>query len=285
MNWFMENFPMPIVHMVRNSFMSFVAKKSFVPDPSWALSPPPVHTLTHHPLINDELYGELKAGRVLSVSGLSGFTGPSTAVLSDGKEVEVEVVICSTGYDRNLSLVENMNLTDGTPEEPGFRGKRLARLYQNIFPPKYANSVAYFNNIVHDVPMLSLADLAGMAVAQVWKGAAPLPSEDEMNRTIDKHIDWICNLAKDDTVYPEFLEEATWHRWAHETAGTGILENLGYGLDGWRFWWRESKLCKLLLDGVDSTHMYRLFDGRRKKWDGAKDAILAANAQAKKLYG
>jgi hypothetical protein len=39
------------------------------------------------------------------------------------------------------------------------------------------------------------------------------------------------------------------------------------------------------MDGVDSTAVYRLFDGRRKKWDQARHAILVANADVQKLYG
>jgi dimethylaniline monooxygenase (N-oxide forming) len=64
-------------------------------------------------------------------------------------------------------------------------------------------------------------------------------------------------------------------------AGTGVDENLGYGWKGWRFWWRERKLSDLMMRGVMTPYMYKMFDGRRKKWDGAKDAIVAANENVK----
>lgn len=31
-----------------------------------------------------------------------------------------------------------------------------------------------------------------------------------------------------------------------------------------------------------TPYMYRVFDGKRKKWDGAREAIFAANENAKK---
>jgi hypothetical protein len=34
---------------------------------------------------------------------------------------------------------------------------------------------------------------------------------------------------------------------------------------------------------VDSLHLRRLSDRRREKWDGARDAILLANENAKKF--
>ena len=40
-------------------------------------------------------------------------------------------------------------------------------------------------------------------------------------------------------------------------------------------------MCNLLMDGMPSAHIYRLFEtGKRKCWDGAKEAIEKANVQS-----
>jgi dimethylaniline monooxygenase (N-oxide forming) len=65
-----------------------------------------------------------------------------------------------------------------------------------------------------------------------------------------------------------------------------VNEKLGYGLEGWKFWWSDRDFCNMLMTGVDSIHTARLFEGRtgsRRKWDGAKQAILEANNEVKIL--
>lgn len=46
---------------------------------------------------------------------------------------------------------------------------------------------------------------------------------------------------------------------------------------------RERKLSGLMMRGVQTPFMYRLFEGRRKKWDRARDAILHSN-EITKIY-
>lgn len=72
-----------------------------------------------------------------------------------------------------------------------------------------------------------------------------------------------------------------WMAWADNMAGLGIAERLGYGARGWSFWLNDRKLCNILMDGVSSPHMYRLFEtGRRKAWTGAREEILRINGQS-----
>ncbi|KAL7418371.1 hypothetical protein Q5752_006829 [Cryptotrichosporon argae] len=62
-----------------------------------------------------------------------------------------------------------------------------------------------------------------------------------------------------------------------ETAST---RRSGTGLEGWRSWWNDRKLCSLVMSGVNTLYVYRLFDGERgarAKWDGARAAIFRAN--------
>jgi dimethylaniline monooxygenase (N-oxide forming) len=160
----------------------------------------------------------------------------------------------------------------------------LARLYQNIFPPARADSVAYLNAYAFTTGAFVVADLASLAVAQVWKRNYPLPSIAEMHGAINVHHDWVCSLAAKDTIYWNIAREGPWMRWVNAAAGTGVNKNLGYGFSGWLFWARNLSFCNMLMGGIDSPHVYRLFDGRRKRWDGAKEAILANNKDAKEKY-
>jgi len=74
-------------------------------------------------------------------------------------------------------------------------------------------------------------------------------------------------------------------KWVQDVVGTRLDEHLSYtSIAAWKLWWQDRKLSKLLYDGIYSPHAYRLFDsqGRRKQWDGAREAILKVNADVKK---
>ena len=87
-----------------------------------------------------------------------------------------------------------------------------------------------------------------------------------MNRDIDAHHAWAATMAGDAGTFREVVQQGPWIKWLNDAAGTGVNENLGYGVQGWMYWLREPKFCSLLMTGVDSPHVMRLFDGRRKSW-------------------
>lgn len=39
--------------------------------------------------------------------------------------------------------------------------------------------------------------------------------------------------------------------------------------------------CRDLMNGVNSPHIWRLFEGRRKKWEGAGEAVRRVNGEAR----
>ena len=145
-----------------------------------------------------------------------------------------------------------------------------------------------------------------MAIAQCWHphnaDLTPLflPSKAEMVASVNRHLAWADAIAARGPFNPRQIDPAAWHTWVEEAAGVRVAENLGYGLEGWRFWLRERELCGLLMDGVLTPHMYRLFDGGarrdgtatetvtvtggverraqgRKAWDGARNEIFKVN--------
>jgi dimethylaniline monooxygenase (N-oxide forming) len=267
--------------------IEYYSKKSFKLDPSWRLSPAP-SLATHQPVISDNLISSLWAGDVTSVHALRRFVNGETVELLDGTKLAVDAVIFCTGYEPDFSIIPGFSpmtsSSTGAPDSnSSCQGPSLARLYQNIFPPKYADSIAYMNHVALTDGAMAVIDLAAMAIAQVWKGNYKLPSESEMNTAIDKHHDWIKNLAKNDSVYCGIVRPGPWLNFMNSAAGTRVDENLGYGWEGWRFWWRDRKLCNLMMRGVMTPYMYRVFDsqGRRPKWDGAREAIFASNEQVK----
>ena len=118
-----------------------------------------------------------------------------------------------------------------------------------------------------------------MAISQVWRGTTPLPSPQAMEEATDAHHSWVISLAQRGSVYPGIVQPGPWMRWVNDAAGTGFSENLGYGIQGWGFWWREREFCRLCLDGIASPHVYRVFEGKRKRWEGAREAIEKVNGR------
>jgi len=67
-----------------------------------------------------------------------------------------------------------------------------------------------------------------------------------------------------------------------EIAGTGTDSYLGYGWKGWWFWVYDFRLCNLLM-GFDTPLAERLFAGKRKRWEGAREAIFREEQRAREI--
>jgi len=284
------------------------SKKSFPNlDPSWRLSPAP-SLANHQPVISDNLVNSLREQKITSVQGIKRFLGDKQVELSDGTKLEVDTVVFCTGYEPDFSLFRdydplaptylnsfttsnvNSDKVELNSQEP-----RLAHLYQNIFPPAHASSLAFFNYAALTDGAMTVIDLVSMAVSQVWKPTNPylLPSPSSMEKSIKAHHAWVRSLTRNgtDTVYTGIVRPGPYFRFLNEVAGTGVDDFLGWGRKGWGFWWRDRKMRGVMMTGVMSPFMYRFFDmegkgkdgkkGSRKRWEGAKEAILHANELAK----
>ncbi|KAG9777500.1 hypothetical protein KCU88_g4528, partial [Aureobasidium melanogenum] len=280
-----------LAEKVSNAFVKGLQDKVFRIRDEWKLSPAP--SIAHHiPTISDNLVEELEKGHIDSTVGPSKVTGPSNVELEDGEQVEVDSIIWCTGYKVDFSLVGEFDPTlhsdahynvvhDGgrTEKHP----LSLPRLYRNIFSLQHPDSLAFAGTAAHPAPIFQTFDLASMAMAQVWKNPAELlPSKDEMMKSVQRHLNWAQSIADRGPFNPRLVNAPEWVEWAEDTAGVRVSEQLGYGIQGWRFWLRDPQLCKMLLDGILSPHIYRLFESdRRKAWSGAREAIEKANKQAK----
>ncbi|KAH7127435.1 flavin monooxygenase-like protein [Dactylonectria macrodidyma] len=247
-------------------------------DPAWRLDTNPYYATTISGLmLNDDIVPALRNGRVTSTAGVRRVVGPREVELDDGTVVEdVDAIIACTGYDNTLQVLDG--IVHYSKPHPDVRP--IADLYQGIFPLGYTDSLACLNYAIVMDTAATCRELASMAVAQVWAGKSQLPSAEEMEAQVRRSQAWFVKLSLETPlpVYEGTTEPHEWLKFINETAGTGVYERLGWTMQGIRFWLSEPKLCSLMQWGVNTPHMYRFFDtGKRKAWDGAREAIRHAN--------
>lgn len=274
-----------------NTVVKSITNKAFKLKPEWNIHPAP-SILTHQPIVSDNLIDCLANHSIINRPNIHHFTGPKSVEFTDGSTLEdIDAIICCTGFTRDFSLVPDMlpvlfpstAKPDPWTSHPNSDGRPLPHLYQNIFPLEHNDSVAYLSNFTYPTGYMPIVDLASMAVAQVWKGTSSLPSRDRMAEQIDSHHTWLVRQLQKGTVASDFVQDESWAKAMHDLAGTACNEMLGYGTAGWKWWFSDPGFAGLVMGGVESAFVMRLFEGKRKKWEGAKDAILEVNRQAEAL--
>lgn len=254
--------------------------RSFHTRPEWRLEP-----AGKVPLISDSLVSCLEEGSVLSVAGIRRVLSETKVELQDGTSVEVDAIVWCTGYKSDFSMVEPRFDPTCHPqrwlEAPGSNGKSLFRLYLNVFSLEKPDSLAFLGNVHFALGGFQIFDMASMAVAQVWANKSALPGRLAMKAAVDKHHEWLADQAHDSpNLSPGMCDAGVWVKAMDSLAGTGVHDYLGYGWKGWLFWLRERKLCNLIMGGIWSPHIHRLFEGKRKCWEGAREAIVRVNERA-----
>ena len=254
-------------------------------DPQWNLTPMPsvIHQL---PTVSDFLVPYLRSGKIESCAAPSRITGATTILLQDGQSVEADAIIFCTGYHLDLSALGRY---DPTLRSDGTRDEISPRMYQNIFSLDRPESLAFVGTAIILFPAFLISDLSAMAIAQMWSnkpGSPVLPSQKEREDWYDQHLKYVAYVRALD-VHRRYVKlmvrNSPWLKWVSDAAGTNVPENLGYGsVQAWKFWLQDRKFCGLLMDGVWSSHVYRLFDSdRRNAWAGAREAIESANKDMK----
>jgi dimethylaniline monooxygenase (N-oxide forming) len=253
--------------------------------PEWNLYPFPLPTRGGATL-SETLVPYLHAEKIQLVKGLKSING-STLEFQDGTKIEkVDAIIFCTGFRASYSLIdEDVNPCRNTrkdwPTLQGANGRPLPRLYQGIFSLDYPDSFAILGTSPFTPQALLNYDLCSLAVGEIWKGNSSLPSLEEMNRNVDEQHEAVCKLASTGDVFNTNLRNNwEWFKWVDEAAGLGVAERIGYGAKGWQFWWSDRHLCRLVMDGLVSPHIMRLFDeGKRKPWDGARSQLEKVNSK------
>lgn len=266
--------------MLHNALMT-IQDESFDLKPEWGLGNAP--SLPQKlPIIGDGFYNLLVSGTVNLVPGLKRIHR-SHVELTDGKTIEVDIIIFSIGYDRSYSLLgpydPSRNMPQAWKDSSGSMGRPLPRLYQGIFSLDFPDSLAYSAHVGSTLSATMNGDTASMALAQVWLGNSELPSREEMAKSADKQNSMAIEFANRGGVYdPALVDSREWSLWADKAAGFGIQDRLG---NGWKAWWlrfTDPRLYKTLLDGKFVPQVYRLFDeGKRPPWKDARESLFKVN--------
>lgn len=264
--------------------------KSMFPylDPAWRLLPAPPDA-NSTAVFNDRIIDSLASGVVTSLSRIKSFTESGIETDLDGS-IEVDYVIFATGYQFDYSILGgDADPTQmPTPEwdsSPHSNGLPYPRLYQTLFSPAYPRSLAFIGPAQgYTFAAYNHADLASQAIAQVWLDRYPLPSQGAIKAWCDTDYAYSLRQIKRWRVFKTGTETGQLESWLNRAAGNGLEEKLGWGWEGWKFWFRERELYGLVMDRVSTPFVYRLFQGReggRKMWEGAREAILKVNGRIK----
>ena len=285
----------------------------------WHLLPCASMSITN-PVVQEDFIPALRRKDIIPVRGFRDFVGEKEVELADGHVLEVDAVIFCTGYTLDFGIVPELEMDGacGLPthtaaevleEEAGSGGQRsktnqnpkLPRLFQMIFPPRRASSMAILSWMVPQESRWCVYELASMAIAQIWaaetakssgsgnltesyRAPAILPSLEDMNAHVDEYHAWFRRKwEKDNSVSEGFIRGHTFYRFLHGAAGTGLYEKLDHVLSGcgWRLWWEDHTLWAYLAKGPLNSYSWRLFETNpdgvpgcgRKAWPGARKAL------------
>ncbi|CAK7218438.1 hypothetical protein SBRCBS47491_003509 [Sporothrix bragantina] len=236
----------------------------------------------------DDILPCLRDGSVTSLPGVKRFTGGKSVEFADGTVVEdVDVVICCTGYRADFSLTPFVETSRPAADDAGhpYGGAPIVRLYKNIFPPAYADSVAILTYSAYGKNNgFSFADVTSMAISNIWRGVSAdlIPPRAEMDRQIDADQRWVAGRwHRHHDTDVSAVKQWEFQGFLHAAAGTG-MENLGWGWKGWLFFFRDPRMSWLMNHGVETAHAFRYFEtGKRKTWPGARDEIIRVNELVK----
>ncbi|EEY15014.1 dimethylaniline monooxygenase [Verticillium alfalfae VaMs.102] len=187
-------------------------------------------------ICNDHLKRLVHEKRIASVKGVKRIIGPRTVELDNGDIIDdVDAIIACTGYRADFSLLPDLPSTKLDASLPVFPD-----LYQMIFPPRYADSLACTNYCIINESAAAYRELQAMAIAQVWAGHSILPSEEAMMVQVHEYQTWLaCQMLAFPATMLGKGQMYPWMRWLHDTAGTGLYEHMGWSLKGMWFWLRN----------------------------------------------
>lgn len=263
-------------------------------DPAWQLLPAKKPIINGGLLMTDDLVPHLMEGSVIPVPGIKRFaTDGSSIELTNGTVLEsIDAVIFATGYYFDYSYLSPEADPTTFPasefnDAPNSNGLIFPRLYQGLFSTKYPESLAFSGPFRgHSFTAFSNADLNAQAICQVWLGNYPMASEAEREAWCDASYASALWQIRTYPIGKVGVNPKTLETWLNDAAGNGLNYMFSWlSWDAWKFWWNERELYKLIMDGVNTPHIYRLFessrgDKGRKSWTGAREAIYRANGKA-----
>lgn len=264
-----------------------VQRRTFEIKPEWKLYEilPPTRKV---PIANDRFIPALHEGKLDLKPALQEINC-STLTFSHGSTLpNIDAIVFATGHRSDYSYMDaavdpTRNSRKDWSSLPGSDSRPLPRLYQGIFSLDHPDSLAFLGTSPFSFMACLNYDLCSMAMSQIWSGKSTFPSSTEMNAHVDTQHASVFAIAKDGELANVNLRNNwEWFKWCDEAAGLGLVKKMGYGLEGWKFWFRDRKLCKLVTDGLMSPHLFRLFDeGKRRPWEDARKEIERVNEKAR----
>jgi cation diffusion facilitator CzcD-associated flavoprotein CzcO len=141
--------------------------------------PKPDHKLMEeHPTISQELLSQIGHGRVEVRPNVDRLDGREVH-FEDGTSGAYDAIIYATGYDIEFPFLQN---------EVFHVQNNHVRLYRYIVPPELPG--LYFHGLIQPLgAIMPLVEKQGKWVAQLLSGEAALPSQGEMQETIDDALE------------------------------------------------------------------------------------------------
>ncbi|KAH8814686.1 flavin monooxygenase-like protein [Flagelloscypha sp. PMI_526] len=268
-----------------NSWTLRLAQWKLLPlDPKWKLTPA-LSPLRWGATVSDVLEPMLRKGDVVPIGAVLQFTGPRSLEIKSKDDPsktwtleDVDAIIYGSGYRPTYDLISSHppNRSAASNEEyyanlpyPRTPMPQPTDLYWNIFDTKYPTSLAYVGHLSGKASAFPMFDVVSMAVAQVFSGQYTLPSHEIIMRDTKMKNKWFDDRLKGGPQLYASVPTRGLYAFLDEAIGSGIAKNLKW----WNFW----GLKGLIMSGVDTPFIWRLFPGRRKAWDGAEQAIREAN--------
>lgn len=287
----------------------------------------PCASMAHvHPVVQEDYIPALRREDIIPLPGFQEFVGEKQVLLADNTVVEVDAVIFCTGYNLDWSIMPELEMDGacGFPLQTAGDASRkqtkdsnessdnghnrqepyIPRLFQMIFPPRWASSIAILSWMAPQENVWCVSELASMAVAQVWaaetakssvlqtqplshRSPALLPSLNEMNAQVDAYHTWFRQeWEKEHSIRPGYVQAHLFYRFLHDAAGTGLYDHLDHAFTGrgWKLWWRDYDLWTWMAKGPMNNYSWRLFETNpegipgcgRKAWPEAGRTLQEA---------
>ncbi|KAF4589509.1 Dimethylaniline monooxygenase [N-oxide-forming] 5 [Ophiocordyceps camponoti-floridani] len=160
---------------------------------TWRLLDGP--SLSHaHPAVQEDFLSALYDERVVPVSGFRAFVGPDAVLLEDGTVIHVDAVVFCTGYSNGFRIMPELEMDgscrlplrtalDAETDETTRSQPHLPRLYQMMFPPKHASSIAFLSWMAPQQSVWTVAELASTALSQIWASQTATPTPNTPHQT------------------------------------------------------------------------------------------------------
>ncbi|WP_337043281.1 flavin-containing monooxygenase [Emticicia sp. 17c] len=150
--------------------------------------PRPKHPLlSEHPTLSQDLLNLAGRGLIGFKPNIREFEG-KTVVFEDGSKQEFDLIVYATGYKISFPFLKQYDAFD--VEE-----SNSIRLYKRVIHPDFEH--LFFLALIQPLgAIMPLAEIQAKWVAKIIKGECPLPSKEEMLRSIDEDAQKLAQRYK-----------------------------------------------------------------------------------------